>query len=130
MDDDDDDDGYSNWFTKCIHHPIRNVVPKANTILITYSLLVTLIGPPNTYIIQIQKASMYLFSSGSCNWFLHHPIRNVVLMHVSKGVKGYLEPTHLKFSPLFTFSTKSLGQDSPSVHPFSTTIGPRFTAVK
>ena len=28
-------------------------------------------------------------------------------------VKGYLEPTHLKSSPLFTFSTKSLGQDSP-----------------
>ena len=31
-------------------------------------------------------------------------------------VKGHLGPTHLKSSPLFTFSTKSLGQDSPSVH--------------
>ena len=45
-------------------------------------------------------------------------------------VKGHLEPTHLKFSPLFTFSTKSLGQDSPSVHLFSKTIGSRFTTAK
>ena len=45
-------------------------------------------------------------------------------------VKGHLEPTHLKSSPLFTFSTKSLGQVSPSVHHFSITIGPRFTAAK
>ena len=41
-------------------------------------------------------------------------------------VKGHLEPTHLKSSPLFTFFTKSLGQDSPSVHIFSITIGSRF----
>ena len=33
-------------------------------------------------------------------------------------VKGHLEPTHLKSSPLFTFSTKSLGHDSPLVHLF------------
>ena len=45
-------------------------------------------------------------------------------------VKGHLEPTHLKSSPLFTFSTKSLGQDSPSIHLFSKTIGPRFTTAK
>ena len=45
-------------------------------------------------------------------------------------VKGHLEPTHLKSSPLFTFSTKSLGQDSPSVHVFSKTIGSRFTPAK
>ena len=45
-------------------------------------------------------------------------------------VKGHLEPTHLKSSPLFTFSTKSLGQDSPSVHLFSKTIGSRFTTAK
>ena len=45
-------------------------------------------------------------------------------------IKGHLEPTHLKSSPLFTFSTKSLGQDSPSVHPFSKTIGSRFTTAK
>ena len=45
-------------------------------------------------------------------------------------VKGHLEPTHLKSSPLFTFSTKSLGQDSPSVHLFSKTIGSRFTTSK
>ena len=34
-------------------------------------------------------------------------------------IKGHLEPTHLKSSPLFTFSTKSSGQDSPSIHLFS-----------
>ena len=45
-------------------------------------------------------------------------------------VKGHLEPTHLKSSPLFTFSTKSLAQDSPSIHPFSKLIGSRFTTAK
>ena len=45
-------------------------------------------------------------------------------------VKGHLEPTYLKSSPLFTFSTKLLGQDSPSVHLFSKTIGSRLTAAK
>ena len=45
-------------------------------------------------------------------------------------VKGHLEPTHLKCSPLFTFSTKSLGQDLLSVQHFSVTIGSRFTAAK
>ena len=45
-------------------------------------------------------------------------------------VKGHLEPKHLKHSPLFTFSTKSLGQDSPSVFIFSITIGSKFTAAK
>ena len=45
-------------------------------------------------------------------------------------VKGHLEPTHLKSSPLLTFSTKSLGQDSPSVHLFSKIIGSRFTTAK
>ena len=45
-------------------------------------------------------------------------------------VKGHLEPTHLKSWPLFTFSTKSLGQDSPSVYLFSVTIWSRFTAAK
>ena len=45
-------------------------------------------------------------------------------------IKGHLEPTHLKSSPLFTLSTKSLGQDSPSVHLFSKTIGSRFTPAK
>ena len=43
-------------------------------------------------------------------------------------VKGHLKPTHLKSSPLFTFITKSLGQDSPSIHLFSKTIGSRFIA--
>ena len=38
--------------------------------------------------------------------------------------------THLKSSPLFTFSTKSLGQDSPSIHLFSKIIRSRFTAAK
>ena len=45
-------------------------------------------------------------------------------------IKGHLEPTHLKSSPLFTLSTKSLGQDSPSVHLFSITVGSRFTTAK
>ena len=45
-------------------------------------------------------------------------------------VKGHLEPTHLKSSPLFTFSTKSLGQDSPSIHLLSKIIGSRFTTAK
>ena len=45
-------------------------------------------------------------------------------------VKGHLEPTHLKYSPLFTFSTKSLGQDSPSIHLFSKIIRSRFTIAK
>ena len=45
-------------------------------------------------------------------------------------IKGHLEPTHLKSSPVFTFSTKSLGQDSPSIHLFSRIIGSRFTTAK
>ena len=45
-------------------------------------------------------------------------------------VKGHLEPTHLKSSPLFIFSTKSLGQDSPSIHLFSKIIVSRFTTAK
>ena len=49
---------------------------------------------------------------------------------INACVKGHLEPTHLKSSPLFTFSTKSLGQDSPSVHLFSKTIGSRLTTAK
>ena len=32
------------------------------------------------------------------------------------AVNGQLEPTHLKFSPLFTSWRKLQGQDSPSVH--------------
>ena len=49
---------------------------------------------------------------------------------INASVKGHLEPTHLKSSPLFTFSTKLLGQDSPSVHLFSKAIGSRFTIAK
>ena len=45
-------------------------------------------------------------------------------------IKGHLEPTHLKASPLFTFATKSLGQDSPLIHLFSKIIGSRFTMAK
>ena len=45
-------------------------------------------------------------------------------------VKGHLEPNHLKSSPLFTFLTKLLGQNSPSVYLFSITTGSRFTAEK
>ena len=45
-------------------------------------------------------------------------------------VKGHLEPTHLKSSPLFTFVTKSLSQDSPLIHLFSKIIGSRFTMAK
>ena len=49
---------------------------------------------------------------------------------INACVKGHLEPTHLKSSPLFTFSMKSLDQDSPSIHLFSVTIGSRFTTSK
>ena len=52
------------------------------------------------------------------------------IVSLNACVKGYLEPTHLKSSPLFTFSTKSLGQDSPSIHLFSKIIGSRFTTAK
>ena len=45
-------------------------------------------------------------------------------------VKRHLEPTPLKSSPLFTFSTKPLGQDSPSVHLLFITIGSRYTTAK
>ena len=63
-----------------------------------------------------------LFISGSCN----DHIKKVL----NACIKGHLEPTHLKSSPLFTFSTKWLGQDSPSVHLFSKTIGSRSIAAK
>ena len=59
------------------------------------------------------------------------------MFHLSKPyfstnarVKGHLEPIHLTSSPLFTLSTKLLGQDSPLIHLFSKIIGPRFTTVK
>ena len=45
-------------------------------------------------------------------------------------VKGHIEPTHLKSSPLFTFSTKLLGQDLPPIHLLSKIIGSRFTTAK
>ena len=56
---------------------------------------------------------------------IYYDIGTVLLISLSGNctpnarVKGHLEPTHLKSSPLFTFSTKSLGQDSPSIHLFS-----------
>ena len=40
------------------------------------------------------------------------------MLEIYACIKGHLEPPHLKSSPLFTFSTKSLGQDTPSVHLF------------
>ena len=49
---------------------------------------------------------------------------------INACVKGHLEPTHLKSTPLFTFSTKSLGQDSPSIHHFFKIIESRFTTTK
>ena len=52
------------------------------------------------------------------------------MLALNACVKGHLEPTHLKSSPLFTFSTKSLGQDSPAIHLFSKLIGSRFTTAK
>ena len=54
----------------------------------------------------------------------------VIGIHIYASVKGHLEPTHLKSSPLFTFSTKLLGQDSPSIHLFSKIMGSRFTTAK
>ena len=57
-----------------------------------------------------------------------HIVINTVIIYAC--VKGHLEPTHLKSSPLFTFSTKLLGQDSPSIHLSSKIIGSRFTTAK
>ena len=65
----------------------------------------------HTYTLTGQSLKSYLFVPNAC-------------------VKGHLEPTHLKCSPLFTFSTKSLGQDSPSIHLFSKIIRSRFTTAK
>ena len=50
--------------------------------------------------------------------------------NINTCVKRHLGPTHLNSLPLFTFSTKLLGQDSPSVHLFFKTIGSRFTTAK
>ena len=58
--------------------------------------------------------------------FIH--LVNIILINAC--VKGHLEPTHFKSSPLLTFSTKSLGQNSPSIHLFSKIIGSRFTTAK
>ena len=49
---------------------------------------------------------------------------------INARVKGHLESTHLKSLPLFTFSKKSLGQVSPSIHFFSKIIGSRFITPK
>ena len=49
---------------------------------------------------------------------------------INACVKEHLEPTHLKSSPLFTFSTKSLRQDLRLIHLFSKMIGSRFTTAK
>ena len=57
-----------------------------------------------------------------CHLICHSDILsfNLSLWHfvIYARVKGHLEPTHLKSSPLFTFLKKLLGQDSPSVHLF------------
>ena len=42
-------------------------------------------------------------------WF--EPVSDLIYARI----KGHLEPTHLKSSPLFTFSTKSLGQNPGGV---------------
>ena len=52
---------------------------------------------------------------------MHHYVIHLhlkIMLLINAHVKGYLEPAQLKSSPLFTFSTKLLGQDSPSVHLF------------
>ena len=79
--------------------------------------------------------SMYCYGSTCNHWRSASAGRRMAvagrrLRWINACVKGHLEPTHLKSSPRFTFSTKSLGQDSPSVHLFSKTIGSRFTTVK
>ena len=64
-------------------------------------------------------------------WSSHALFGVLHCLHLfNASIEGHLEPTHLKSSPLVTFSTKSLGQDSPSVHLFSLKIGSRFTAAK
>ena len=58
--------------------------------------------------------------------FLHYfSVKSIIAC-----IKGHLEPTHLKSSPLLTFSTKSVSQESPSIHLFSKIIGSRFTTPK
>ena len=84
----------------------------------------------NAYMVQI-----LLQKSGGKSGFLEgvpwtpleHQREQKYLGHL---VKRHLEPTHLKSSPLFTFSTKLLSQDSPSIHLFSKVIGSRFTTAK
>ena len=51
------------------------------------------------------------------------PIIGKLSLTINARVKEHLEPTYRKSSPLFTFSTKSLGQDSLSVHLFSKKLG-------
>ena len=70
------------------------------------------------YVIIFYQQSFHFFS---LLWIQHW------FMHASKVILNL--PTS-NLSPLFTFSTKSLGQDSPSVHLFSKTIGLRFTTAK
>ena len=56
---------------------------------------------------------------------------HIIISHMCYAcIKGHLEPTHLKSLPLFTFSTKSLGQDSPLIHLFSKIVGSSYTTTK
>ena len=83
-----------------------------------------------------KPAKNWVFSRSVLLYFLRWVGRwgqhNIFLLglNINACIKGHLEPTHLKSSPLFTFSTKSLGQDSPSIHLFSKIIGSSFTTAK
>ena len=89
---------------------------------------------PNDFVDKVNRGENLRWVGSRCP--LMHALKYMfsylllLLPTVNACIKGHLEPTHLKSSPLFNFSSKSLGQDSPSIHLFSTTIGSRFTTVK
>ena len=109
-----------------------------------YLFLSSFLFPPRPFLVSLLPV---------LNWWClkTHKISGIVQLNMNKGVdheefllsegcaleewtyecvKEHLKPTHLKSSPLFTFSTKSLGQDSPSIRLFSKIIGSRFTTAK
>ena len=101
-----------------------------SAVLCAWILLLHISGmsPPWRQILQYNYDCLYvhIINRAVCkcsNFILCTHVRNYA------HIKGHLEPTHLKSSPLFTLSTKPLGQDSPSVHLFSITIGSRWRRI-
>ena len=115
-------------------------------LLFYYTLSMWLLNQSVTFFSFSLSQSIFIFIVSSACWMARWPdlaslefferkdwiwkCHKIKGRNVKACVKWHLEPTPLKSSPLITFSTKSLGQDSPSVHLFSKTIGSRFTTVK